>query len=204
MQTRSHWERVYTDRSPLEVSWYQQEPRLSLELIRESGVPGDARLIDVGGGASVLVDRLLEEGYRHLAVLDISAAALEHAQRRLGERASAVEWIQADVTHYFARGPFDLWHDRAALHFLVDAEDQRKYAAALRHALASRGHVIVATFAVGGPQRCSGLDIVQYDAKRLARLLGEGFRLVAERPQIHLTPTGTEQRFTYFHFARID
>ena len=151
MQTRSHWERVYTDRSPFEVSWYQQEPRLSLELIRESKVPGDARLIDVGGGASVLVDRLLEEGYRHLAVLDISAAALEHAQRRLGERASAIEWIQADVTHYVARRPFDLWHDRAALHFLVDAEDQRKYATALRHALASRGHAIVATFAVGGP-----------------------------------------------------
>jgi ubiquinone/menaquinone biosynthesis C-methylase UbiE len=186
----------------VEVSWYQTEPTLSLELIHDTGIGKDAPIIDVGGGTSLLVDRLHAEGFSRLAVLDVSAAALSRAQRRLGEQAAAIEWYEADVTEFVAPHAFVLWHDRATLHFLVDPTDRKEYFRVLKRSLTHDGHVIIATFAVGGPTKCSGLDIRQYDAKNLSHELGDDFRLVVERSETHVTPAKTEQRFTYFRFVR--
>jgi SAM-dependent methyltransferase len=199
---RSHWQRVYTQRSPADLSWYQREPTYSLRLIRDTALSKHAPVIDVGGGASVLVDCLLRDGFTRVAVLDVSAAALEHARHRLGNAAQSVEWIDSDVTDFVPPHPFVLWHDRATFHFLTDPADRRKYVQALGRSLEVDGHAIIATFAIGGPDRCSGLDVVQYDAARLSRELGDEFRLVAELTEAHVTPAGKEQRFAYFHFVK--
>jgi 2-polyprenyl-3-methyl-5-hydroxy-6-metoxy-1,4-benzoquinol methylase len=200
---KAHWEKVYTDKSPLEVSWYQNEPTLSLRLIRNTGLAGDASIIDVGGGASILVDRLLEQGYHRVAVLDLSAHALDYARQRLGDQAGRVEWIEADVTEFQASHTFDLWHDRAVFHFLTDPADRANYVDALKRALAPDGHVIIAAFAIGGPTQCSGLDIVQYDAAKLQGELGDAFELVEESGEMHLTPASKEQKFGYFRFRSV-
>jgi SAM-dependent methyltransferase len=202
MDRKQHWESVYTNKSPLEVSWYQTEPRLSLELIAASGVARDAAIIDVGGGASVLVDRLLAAGYTNLSVLDISAQALAHAQRRLGGQAGRVTWLEADITQFVPPQNYHLWHDRAVFHFLTDAADRRRYVEALRHGLVPGGQLIIAAFAIGGPLKCSNLDIAQYDAATLAAELGPEFRLLEERSELHHTPSGKDQRFGYYRFAR--
>ena len=202
MNRKQHWESVYSTKSPLEVSWYQTEPRLSLQLIAATGAAKDAPLIDVGGGASVLVDRLLDGGYTSVSVLDISNQALAHARRRLGARADRVEWLEADITAFDPPRTFQVWHDRAVFHFLTDAEDRRKYVAALRRGLAIGGQLIVAAFAIGGPVKCSGLDIVQYDAAKMTTELGPGFRLLEEQGERHATPSGKEQLFGYFRFQR--
>lgn len=199
---KAHWENVYDKKSPLEVSWYQQEPDLSLALIERSGVGRDAALIDVGGGASVLVDRLLDAGYRHVSVLDISARALDHARSRLGERAQAVQWYEADVTSFAPPHAFALWHDRAVFHFLTAAEDRRHYVEVLKQAVSTGGQVIIAAFAIGGPEQCSGIDIVQYDRDKLAGELGEAFDCLEEIGEAHHTPAGKVQDFRYFRFVR--
>jgi len=201
---KSHWENVYGDKSPLEVSWYQQEPALSLRLIRDTGLSHEAPLIDVGGGASLLVDCLCAEGYEHLGVLDISGRALAHARQRLGEKANNIEWYEEDVTLFRPPHRFALWHDRAVFHFLTDAEDRRKYVDTLKCALNPGGHVIIAAFAIGGPAQCSGLDIVQYDAGKLMAELGEDFELVEEAGELHVTPANREQQFMYFHCIRTE
>lgn len=200
---KRHWEQVYTNKSSLEVSWYQVEPRLSLELIRNSGISKDAPLIDVGGGASLLVDRLQAEGYRQLAVLDISGAALNVARLRLGAKATAIEWYETDVTQFKAPHPFNLWHDRAVFHFLTATEDRQRYLEVLKRTLVPGGHVIIAAFAIGGPTRCSGLEIVQYDAAKLSAELGPNFHLEEHQTEIHLTPSGKEQLFGYFRLRKI-
>lgn len=199
---KTHWEQVYTDKSPLQVSWYQREPAVSLQLARDTGLPLDAPIIDVGGGASVLVDNLLAAGFSRLAVLDISARALTHARERLGPKAQQVEWIEADVTAFVPSHRFALWHDRAVFHFLTDAADRRRYVETLLRALEPGGHVVIATFAIGGPTKCSGLDIVQYDAARLGEELGAEFALRGEVHEAHVTPGGKEQKFTYFRWQR--
>ena len=199
---KQHWEQVYTAKSPLDVSWYQTEPRLSLDLIRATGVGKDAALIDVGGGASVLVDRLLANGYQRLAVLDISTRALQHARERLGTAAATIEWFEADITEFRAPHRFALWHDRAVFHFLTDAGDRRRYVETLKHTLTPDGHVIIAAFAIGGPTRCSNLDIVQYDAAKLGAELGLEFTLVDEHSENHRTPAGKDQLFGFFRFRR--
>lgn len=201
---KAHWEAVYATRAADAVSWYQAEPRLSLEMISASGVAADQPLIDVGGGASVLVDRLLERGYRRLTVLDIAGSALAEAKRRLGERADAVEWVEADVTDFHPAERFALWHDRAVFHFLTDPTDQDRYRASLERSLAPGGQLVLASFAVGGPTRCSGLEIVQYDEDRLMDRLGEGFELLEAVPEVHTTPSGGEQSFMYFRLVRRD
>lgn len=203
MNRKAHWENVYHTRSPLEVSWYQREPQLSLQLIDASGVAADAGIIDVGGGASVLVDRLLDHGYSRLGVLDISGAALAHARERLGGRAGEVDWFEADVTSFRAERSFGLWHDRAVFHFLTDAGDRAAYVKTLEATLAPHGHVIIATFAPGGPAMCSGLDIVQYDADKLCGELGAGFELVEQRSEMHHTPADKDQAFNFFRLRRI-
>lgn len=200
---KQHWEQVYANKSPLEVSWYQAEPRQSLELIQRSGLGKDAPLIDVGGGASLLIDRLQADGYRRLAVLDISGAALTVARQRLGAHAADIEWYEADVTRFSAPHPFSLWHDRAVFHFLTTADDRQHYVDVLRRTLVAGGHVIIAAFAPGGPVRCSGLDIVQYDAAKLTAELGPDFRLEEQRAETHLTPAGKEQQFGFFRLRKL-
>lgn len=197
---RQHWERVYRAKQPTETSWYQAEPALSLELIGNTGAGVGDGLIDVGGGASLLVDHLLARGYQDLTVLDLSAKSLEHARHRLGPDARRVAWVVADVTEFVPTRRFAVWHDRAAFHFLTDAADRRRYVQVLEAALEPGGQAIIAAFAPDGPERCSGLDIVRYDADTLAAVLGGRFRLLEERRESHRTPQGREQRFGFYRF----
>jgi SAM-dependent methyltransferase len=197
MDYKSHWEDIYQQQSPTEVSWYQAEPRLSLELIQRAAPGKDAAILDVGGGASRLVDCLLAAGYRDLSVLDVAKAALAHARQRLGARADEVTWLEADITHFTPPRRYDLWHDRATFHFLTEAAERARYVAALRQSLKPGGQLILATFAVGGPKTCSGLNIRQYDAPRLQSELGAGFKLLEERTEAHTTPAGKPQAFYY-------
>ena len=202
MNRKSHWEEIYSGKSPLEVSWYQKEPVLSLQFIENTGISTDASIIDIGGGASILVDHLNERGYKHLAVLDISGNALAFAKKRFATTANDIEWFEADITTFQSPHQFDLWHDRAVFHVLTAANDRKRYVTTLKQTLKPGGHLIMAAFAIGGPTKCSGLDIVQYDASTLLAELGEGFTLVEENAEVHVTPTGKEQQFAYFRFVR--
>jgi len=199
---KTHWENIYKDKSPLDVSWYQKEPTLSLQLIHNTRLTHDAPMIDVGGGASILVDHLFDEGYTNLAVLDISAKALSYAHERLGDKAIGIEWYEEDVTCFNPTHQFSLWHDRAVFHFLTDKSDRDKYVDVLNHALKPNGHLIIAAFAIGGPTKCSGLNIVQYDTKKLIAELGDGFELIEEKDEIHITPENKEQIFSCFRLMR--
>jgi hypothetical protein len=198
-ETQYHWNRVYTTRAVDAVSWYQAQPKVSLELIAAADLPVDAPITDVGGGASVLVDCLLAQGRSALSVLDVSAAALANSRARLGANAAKVQWIEADVREFEPSQRYALWHDRAVFHFLTDPVDCERYTAALRRSLNQRGHVIVATFALDGPVRCSGLDVAHYDAVTLHAQFGDDFEMLDSRRETHITPTGAEQRFTWVH-----
>jgi len=201
MSRKSHWEAVYAQKSPASVSWYQPRADLSLKLIGMAGIGHSGRIIDVGAGASVLVDDLLDDGYRNLTVLDISAAALARTRARLGERAGNVTWIESDVTGAdLPAGAFDLWHDRAAFHFLVDPVDRQAYLQALQGALRPGGYVIIATFAEDGPERCSGLPVQRYSPQQLHAQLGERFTLLHHEQEDHSTPGGAAQRFQFSLF----
>lgn len=204
-QTRKqHWEHVYQNKTPLEVSWYQTRPQISLEMIAACNLSADARLIDVGGGASTLVDHLLDLGYVDLSVLDISSAALDHARSRLGQRADSVQWIVSDVTGFTPASAFDLWHDRAVFHFLIDEQDRACYRDVLTRAVVPGGHIVIAAFAPDGPTQCSGLPICRYDAASLTAELGPKFTLVDERREVHITPAGKEQAFGFYRFQYTD
>ena len=202
MSTKNHWETVYKGKPDNEVSWYQSKPELSLKLIRHSGVSDSASIIDVGGGSSLFVDFLGHDGFKNITVLDISGAALRVAQNRLGEGANLIGWIEADITQYQCAKTFDLWHDRAVFHFLTKASDRKKYVDLLHQAIRLGGHVIIAAFAIGGPKKCSGLDIVQYDAEKLSQELGEAFILVEQEDESHTTPGGKVQAFGYYRFKK--
>ena len=204
MNRRDHWNRVYQARVPQELSWYQRRPDVSLALIAASGVSKDAGIIDVGGGGSTLIDFLLDDGYTRLAVLDLSAAALSDSRARLGARAGEVEWFEADITAFEPPHRFGLWHDRAVFHFLTAAEDRRAYVATLRSALQAGGTVVMATFAMDGPRKCSGLDVVRYDEPSIVAELGSEFQLQESRRETHLTPRGAKQRFIYFRLRWMD
>ncbi|HSQ33104.1 MAG TPA: class I SAM-dependent methyltransferase [Gemmatimonadaceae bacterium] len=198
-----HWNTLYRTKRPDEVSWYQPFPTRSIELLLRSGANEESEIIDVGGGDSTFVDALLERGFRHVTVLDISCQALEHARGRLGERADAVTWIEADVRDAnLPADRFDVWHDRAVFHFLTREEDREQYVTQLTHALRHGGILIIATFALEGPARCSGLATVRYDASDLARVLGDEFVLRESVTDVHRTPAGVEQAFTYAAFTR--
>jgi SAM-dependent methyltransferase len=198
----AHWQDVYATKSEKEVSWFQENPAPSLALIAASGLSHDAAIIDVGGGTSRLVDSLLDEGFRRLTILDLSANALAGAKKRLGPRAEGIDWIAVDVTAWEPSTTYDLWHDRAAFHFLTEPLDRDAYIARLSKALRPGGHAIIATFAADGPERCSGLPIVRYDPEGLARTLGSGFQLIESRRHDHLTPGGNTQRFQFSRFLR--
>lgn len=202
MNPKSHWEQVYQTKSSTDVSWYQTLPSLSLKLIASTGIEKGDGVIDVGGGASVLVDCLLDAGYQNLAVLDISAAAIRHAKDRLGQRASAVEWYEADVTTFHSPRRFAIWHDRAVFHFLTNSVDRRNYARVLKETLCPNGHLIIATFALTGPPKCSGLDVMRYDAKLLCSEIGDEFALLETHDETHTTPWNAEQKFIYCRFRR--
>ncbi|MFN8472744.1 MAG: class I SAM-dependent methyltransferase [Anaerolineae bacterium] len=176
---------------------------MSLHFIHRASVDKLSRILDVGGGASMLVDHLLAEGFQHISVLDISRAALHEARERLGPQAENVTWIEADVTQAaLPCASFDLWHDRAVFHFLTNAESRRRYTDVLRHALRPDGHLIMATFALDGPARCSNLDVVRYSPEALLSELGPGFELVDSARETHVTPFGGEQRFIFCWFRR--
>ena len=201
---KAHWDAVYTSKSPNELSWYQSRPTRSLELLEQLGAAPASAIIDVGGGASTLVDVLLERGAKNVSVLDISRAALEHAQSRLGARAASVTWIEADITRTeLPERAYDIWHDRAVYHFLTSAEDRRRYADVAAQALRPGGAAIIATFASHGPTRCSGLDVVRYDSEQLARELGHQFSLDRSIDEQHRTPSGIAQAFTYTVLRRL-
>ena len=199
---RNHWEDLYHGTSPDKVSWYQQKPTISLGLIKKTGLPKYAPILDVGSGASTLVDQLLLRGYRNLALLDVSTRALLLTRQRLGGKATDVAWHHGDVTRYSLPDQYSLWHDRAVFHFLVDPSDRRAYVTTLRQRLRPQGHLILATFAVGGPTRCSGLDVTQYDTQKITTELGQDFRLIETLEELHQTPAGVEQSFSYFWFIR--
>lgn len=198
MSGKTHWEQVYCEKSAQEVSWYQSRPTLSLQLIAASGIAPEAAVIDVGGGASTLVDGLLDAGHTELTVLDIAASALQVAQARLGPRAAQVKWLESDITAFQPLRRYALWHDRAVFHFLTQAEDRARYVSALQQGLSPDGHLLIAAFAVGGPSRCSGLEIVQYDVEKMSATLGEAFVLQSTAQEDHQTPAGKQQAFNYF------
>jgi len=201
-EPRAHWDDVYGANRADDVSWFQSEPELSLKLIHRTGVGKNAAIVDVGGGASTLAEHLLHEGYRDLTVLDIASAGLAQVQRRLGPEADRIAWVTTDVAAWRPTRRFELWHDRAVLHFLTSSGEQRAYADTLRAALISGGWAIIGGFAPGGPLRCSGLPVVRHDAASLAGLLGEGFVLMETHGEIHVTPQNREQAFRYHVFAR--
>jgi SAM-dependent methyltransferase len=193
----AHWDDLYGRRPPTALSWYQDEPSMSLALLEAIGATREQPVLDVGGGASVLVDRLLGRGFADLSVLDVSATALAHAQRRLGERAERVRWLREDVLTWRPQRRYGVWHDRAVFHFLVEEERRSAYLAVLRMALAAGGHVVIGTFAGDGPQQCSGLHVQRYDPGGLAAVFGAEFEVVEHRREVHHTPGGAEQPFTW-------
>lgn len=198
MDSKQHWEQVYATKSSDSVSWFQEHADQSLRLIHSTGLGKDAAIIDVGGGASTLVDDLAAEGFSDLSVFDLSGAALAVARQRLGKRADAVQWIEGDIT--CAELPvhrFDIWHDRAVFHFLTDPAERQAYVERVMLSVRPGGHVIVATFAEDGPEKCSGLPVMRYQPESLHAEFGDAFLLVAHEKEVHHTPFGTDQKFVY-------
>ena len=202
MNRRAHWKQIYEKYLPDEVSWYQAHPADSLELIEATGVGTQAEVIDVGGGASTLVDELLARGYERVAVLDVAEPALAAAKQRLGDSAAAVEWYPADITGFDPPHRWKLWHDRAVFHFLVEEVDRRAYLGVLERAVEPGGHAIIATFGPDGPEKCSGLPVQRYGPEELAGILGDQWELITHRSVMHETPWGSQQAFSYCHFCR--
>jgi SAM-dependent methyltransferase len=203
---QAHWENVYTTKRENEVSWFQQSPAPSLELIVQAGAVSHSAIIDMGGGASRLVDHLVEQGFEDITVLDLSGAALEVAKSRLkeryGARAHRIQWVVADATIWQPVRQYDLWHDRAAFHFLTYEIDRAAYIERLARGVRAGGHAIIATFALDGPEKCSGLPVARYDSASLARTLGSKFLLVHTRRHEHATPWGSRQMFQFSVFRR--
>ena len=203
LNRQAHWQRVYKEKGENQVSWFQERPTISLDLIEAAGLDRSSAIIEIGGGASRLVDVLGETGYRDLTVLDVSESAVSIAKMRLGERAAMVKWIVADVTQWQPKRSYDLWHDRAAFHFLTDESDRSAYIDRLTKAVRPGGYAIIGTFALDGPERCSGLPVVRYDATQLSATLTPAFALVDMRRDDHKTPWGAIQHFQFSVFRRV-
>lgn len=198
----AHWQEVWRERDPETVTWFQPDLAVARRLIGSVGSPDDA-IVDVGGGASQLVDHLLDEGYRDLTVLDISEAAVDAARRRLGPMAADVHWVVADITEADLERTFDVWHDRAVFHFLVDEADRHAYLARLRESLAVGGHLVLSTFGPDGPERCSGLPVRRYDLESMRSTLGDDFELLDHELELHVAPSGATQQFLAALFRRV-
>ncbi|MGV3518231.1 methyltransferase domain-containing protein [Luteitalea sp.] len=203
MDRRAHWDEVYSTKGERDVSWFEDVPALSIEMLEAAGVTLASCVLDVGGGESHLVDHLLARGLRCLAVLDVSAAALARARARLGSAAADVQWIVADVAGAWSAAPVDIWHDRAVFHFLTTPQDRVHYRAHLMGTLKRGGSAIMATFGPDGPQTCSGLPVMRYSPESLAQELGSAFALAESRAWVHTTPWGATQSFQYARLIRI-
>ncbi len=200
---KEHWEQVYQTKQATAVSWFQEHATRSLELIRSIGAPLSADMIDVGGGASTLVDDLLGNGYKNLTVLDLSASALEVARKRLGASGEGVSWMTGNICHVdLPNQKFDIWHDRAVFHFLTDPSDRAAYVGQVLKSVKPGAHLIVATFAPDGPEQCSGLPVAKYSPEKLHQEFGASFDLLEHMSEVHTTPWGSEQKFVYCHFLR--
>ncbi len=200
IERQAHWENVYRTKGERDVSWFQERPEISLDMIRATGVSADASIVDIGGGASRLVDALLDAGFEAITVLDLSQEALATSQARLGPRSAKVSWVAADVTAWEPSQSYDVWHDRAAFHFLTEPKDRAAYAERVRRAVRPGGHVIIGTFALDGPERCSGLPVVRYDTAALGKILDPSFAPIESRADAHRTPAGAIQRFQFSRF----
>ncbi len=196
----AHWEKVYREKSPDAVSWYQASPEPTLNALDQLGVDPRSSLIDIGGGASTLVDALLERGWTDLTVLDVAAPALEASKARLGSLADKVHWIVSDITTWQPERTYDVWHDRAVFHFLTEPRQREAYRKALLAGLATKGLLIMATFALDGPDKCSGLSVQRYDAETLAHELGPQLTMIANWREQHTTPWGSHQAFNWCVF----
>lgn len=199
---KSHWENIYQNKSLEEVSWYQPTPETSLSFFEEHSVPKDAKIIDIGGGDSFLVDHLLKKGYTDITVLDISSKAIERAKERLGEKATAVTWIVADAANFKPDHQYDVWHDRAAFHFLTNPDEIANYIKTAAHAINPGGILIMGTFSEEGPTKCSGIEIKQYSAASLEACFTSGFNKVKSFYTDHTTPSGSVQNFVFCSFKR--
>lgn len=198
MDKNTHWETVYQTKAPDAVSWYSPHLETSLALIGRAVSDKSASVIDVGGGESTLVDDLLAQGYQDISILDISKTAIEVAKSRLGQRSAEVHWLVADIIEVqLPRHHYDVWHDRAVFHFLTQPEQRAAYVRQVANAVKPGGHVTVATFGINGPEKCSGLDVVRYDADSLHNQFGTKFNLIESRQENHQTPFGTTQQFLY-------
>ncbi len=203
LDLRSHWENVYKTKSERDVSWFEESPAISLDLIHATDVKAHASIIDIVGGTSRLADVLLDEGFEAVTILDLSDEAIAISKARLGAGSAKVRWIATDVTAWEPSQTYDVWHDRAAFHFLTDPNDRAAYAERVLRAVRPGGHVIIGTFAPDGPERCSGLPVVRHDAASLGQMLGPSFELAESRSHAHHTPLGTIQRFQFSRFRRL-
>ena len=194
---KEHWENIWTTKKSNEVSWYQKEPKSSIDLILSTNPSKDASIIDVGGGDSNLVDRLLELGFKNITVLDISTKALESAKERLGRRAKTIKWVECDIRRFDTYDKYDIWHDRALLHFLTAEEDLKNYVELTRKCVKKGGHLILSTFSTKGPMMCSGLNIRQHSEESMKKLFSNGFEHVKSFEEEHVTPWQTGQIFIY-------
>lgn len=202
MDAERHWQQVYEEREPDQVSWFEAIPERSLALIGATGLPKDAGIVDVGGGASALARELLRAGYNDITVVDLSAVALEQAREDVGDRATDIDWVTTDVREHDFGRQFDLWHDRAAFHFMVEPSDRKAYLGTLGRALRPGGRLIIATFGPEGPTQCSGLPVTRYSADDLSAWLGAEFEREADELVAHETPSGNQQQFLYARFRR--
>ncbi len=204
MNKKLHWETVYQSKSNEQISWYREHLDNSVRMILNTDVGKDAAIIDVGGGSSTLADDLLENGFVDVSVLDISAKALEKSKERLGRKSDLVEWIEADITDAnLPKNHYDVWHDRAVFHFLTDENDRKKYVELVMRSLKVGGHIIVASFGLNGPQKCSGLDVVRYSPETMHSEFGNEFKLVKSMTETHRTPFDTSQEFIYCYCRKL-
>jgi len=204
MSVKDHWNKAYAEKPTEGLSWYQPDPAKSLDLITDCLDGPDPVIADIGGGASLLVDHLLNRGFQNIMVLDISDEAIRLAKLRLGSKSGMVQWHVGNVADFDPSRPIDLWHDRAVLHFLTDERDRAHYHSSLENSLSERGRGVIATFAPDGPKRCSGLPVVRYGPDEMRAFLGSRFRLLDFVRETHVTPRGVEQRFMFFRFERLN
>ncbi len=204
MNLKNHWETVYQTKADNQVSWFSEHLDNSLRMILQTGVGGESAIIDVGGGTSTLADDLLERDFADVSVLDLSARALEKSKDRLGKKAALIKWIEADITEVsLPENYYDVWHDRAVFHFLTDREDRRKYVELVIRSLKVGGHIIVASFGLNGPAKCSGLDVVRYSPDAMRDEFGGDFKLVKSMSETHRTPFETTQEFVYCYCRKL-